>query len=277
MTARPRLDEVLDGAALPPAQRDEAEIAASRQAIEADLAGSVWQEALRRDAYARHVLGRTRGRRPAARPWPSPPAALRTQVARDLDELCRLVVTTSHAASDIAGLVNSRKIEPDGALIFACLLHLADRENGAMFWWQFSAGAGKSTAALCLYLLHLQRGEARDAEHWARQATELERPSYASGPGGAGPPLDHPRHVFYATECRALYDEGFATVESMLLRIVSSGWGGAESALVGPGDPAARLALAAAIQHLDVSNDPCFGDVPRPDPALAASLEECLP
>jgi hypothetical protein len=47
----------------------------------------------------------------------------------------------------------------DGALHFGCLLSLAQELEGAMWWWQFAAGAGNATAAYCLYLLHLSRGD----------------------------------------------------------------------------------------------------------------------
>ncbi|NUK54495.1 hypothetical protein HRW23_35140 [Streptomyces lunaelactis] len=69
---------------------------------------------------------------------------------------------------------NTRRIDPDGALQFACLLNLAGCREAAQFWWQFAAGAGNPTAAYCLYLLHLGRGERRDAEHWADQAANLD-------------------------------------------------------------------------------------------------------
>ncbi|NUK85751.1 hypothetical protein [Streptomyces lunaelactis] len=53
-------------------------------------------------------------------------------------------------------------------------LNLAGCREAAQFWWQFAAGAGNPTAAYCLYLLHLGRGERRDAEHWADQAANLD-------------------------------------------------------------------------------------------------------
>ncbi|MEU1785163.1 hypothetical protein ABZ553_04600 [Streptomyces sparsogenes] len=65
-------------------------------------------------------------------------------------------------------------IEPQGALAFTCLLYLTDRHEGAQFWWQFTAGAG-STAAHCLYLRHLQRGERHVASRWYAQAIALHR------------------------------------------------------------------------------------------------------
>jgi len=54
------------------------------------------------------------------------------------------------------------------------LLVLAGREEGAQFWLQYAAGGGQATGAICLYLLHLRRGEGRDGKYWARQIEILE-------------------------------------------------------------------------------------------------------
>jgi hypothetical protein len=62
----------------------------------------------------------------------------------------------------------------DGALHFACLLSLAEACDGAQWWWQYAAGAGNATAAHCLHLFHLGRGELRDADHWAQQVFLLD-------------------------------------------------------------------------------------------------------
>ncbi|MGW8631968.1 hypothetical protein [Streptomyces sp. NPDC055793] len=64
--------------------------------------------------------------------------------------------------------------DADGALYFACLLNLAQESDSALWWWQFAAGAGNATAAYCLHLYHLLRGELRDVDHWARQAFNLD-------------------------------------------------------------------------------------------------------
>ncbi|GAB3107493.1 hypothetical protein GCM10027160_04220 [Streptomyces calidiresistens] len=306
------LDDLLAGAVVPAGVHDPETVAAARRRVEREVAESLWREALHRDSYAHLVLSESPRVRPGG---PTPPAgdpadepavrlpvALLRQAARDLSALCELVVRDSRAARDIAGLVNSRRIEPDGALVFACLLHLAGRVDGAQFWWQFGAGAGKSTPALCLYLLHLQRGEMRDAEHWACQAAELEVleareapapvagrcPSAGTGTGAAagasraGEPVrrgvGRPRgRTFYAREpChRPLYERGFATVESMLLRTRAGlHTRGAAPDAVG-GAAGARPAVAAAIEGLTGVHeryDRDFGHVPRPDPGLARRL-----
>ncbi|MFC4468728.1 hypothetical protein ACFPH6_30060 [Streptomyces xiangluensis] len=55
------------------------------------------------------------------------------QAGRDLRDLSTLVIRDSKAADHIALLDPSCRVEPASALIFACLLHLDDRE-GAHFW-----------------------------------------------------------------------------------------------------------------------------------------------
>ncbi|WP_051854057.1 hypothetical protein [Streptomyces sp. NRRL S-146] len=75
------------------------------------------------------------------------------------------------AAADVD--LDGRGTDPGGALAFASLLLLADREEGAQFWLQFAAG-GQATGAICLYLMHLRRGEWRDAKYRARQIEALE-------------------------------------------------------------------------------------------------------
>ncbi|MCX5071024.1 hypothetical protein OHA84_36350 [Streptomyces sp. NBC_00513] len=102
----------------------------------------------------------------------SRPAALHEQAAHQLWALSQNVITDTEAADYIARFQDGR--DPGGALAFACLLDLAHIEDGAQFWWQFAAGAGNPTGALCLYLLHLRRGEMRDARHWAGQIGVLE-------------------------------------------------------------------------------------------------------
>ncbi|MFI9831427.1 hypothetical protein ACIHIX_27540 [Streptomyces sp. NPDC051913] len=97
----------------------------------------------------------------------TPAAALPEQAAHDLRLLCRGTVQHREASGHILAFENDRA--PDGALTFASLLYLADEEEGAQFWWHYAAGSGSVTAALCVYLLHLRRGEMRDATHWAGQ------------------------------------------------------------------------------------------------------------
>ncbi|MET9462582.1 hypothetical protein ABZY05_47625 [Streptomyces canus] len=126
---------------------------------------------------------------------PRPPLLLHQRAALELRALCQGIIHDDDAARRIARFDTAR--DPGGALAFACLLVLADREEGAQFWLQFAAGGGQATGAICLYLLHLTRGEWRDAKFWARQIEPLEHEpcQYApiphevvdttTGPGGA--------------------------------------------------------------------------------------------
>ncbi|MEU3189519.1 hypothetical protein ABZ686_02490 [Streptomyces sp. NPDC006992] len=115
------------------------------------------------DAAVRTPEGRRREHRP------SPNAFLRqltvlaeTVVAQDLHQL--------------QGFLAYRLLEPEGALVLGCVLHLAAREDSARFWWQFAAGAGARGGACCLYLQHMGHDERDEAELWRAQA-ELEIPA----------------------------------------------------------------------------------------------------
>ncbi|MDN0198477.1 hypothetical protein [Streptomyces sp. S.PNR 29] len=179
MSSTPRsVDEVLSRARVFQGEYTHADLEAARHAIAREL------DELRR------VL------RPAGAPSPAGrPVALHDRAARDLRTLCRGTIRHPGAAEHVTAFDTTR--DPDGALAFACLLHLADEEEGAQFWWQYAAGAGNVTGALCLYLLHLSRGELRDAEHWANQVSDLNeldwseyRPvEHRAEPAGADPLL----------------------------------------------------------------------------------------
>ncbi len=176
------IHEVLDDATVPDVFAD-FDLAASKRHMAYDLAAA---DAVRRDAAA---LRPAPGRRPAL--------VLRTahdRAGADLRALCAQALHRGDAAELLAKLANSRRIDPDGALHFGSLLHLAGCTEGAQFWWQFAAGAGSAAAAHCLHLLHLGRGELRDAEHWADQAaalaggpTVLSRTDPAPPPGARQP------------------------------------------------------------------------------------------
>ncbi|WP_331762387.1 hypothetical protein [Streptomyces sp. NBC_01508] len=62
-----------------------------------------------------------------------------------------------------------KRLDIEGAQVFACMLYLADHPESAQFWWQLAAGAGNRAAAYCLYLRHLALGEMREATHWLHQ------------------------------------------------------------------------------------------------------------
>ncbi|MFE7513093.1 IclR family transcriptional regulator C-terminal domain-containing protein [Streptomyces sp. NPDC057540] len=88
-----------------------------------------------------------------------------------LEAVCASVVLTPTAGAALALFSEYAAADPDGALVFACLLHLAGDGEGATFWWQLAAGAELPLAAYCLYLDHSRRGEYSDARLWARRLT----------------------------------------------------------------------------------------------------------
>ncbi|MCE0446847.1 hypothetical protein LT493_26370 [Streptomyces tricolor] len=90
-----------------------------------------------------------------------------------LKALSTRLLRSGRAAKHLAGIADD-PVDIDGALHFACLLNLARKPEGALWWWQYAAGAGNATAAYCLHLFHLRRGELRDADHWMRQALDLD-------------------------------------------------------------------------------------------------------
>lgn len=64
-----------------------------------------------------------------------------------------------------------RGLDVDGALVFACLLHLTGQRQSALSWWQLAAGTGSRAAAYCLHLHHLSLGEPRRVRHSYHQLT----------------------------------------------------------------------------------------------------------
>ncbi|MEU2556412.1 hypothetical protein ABZ589_32820 [Streptomyces sp. NPDC013313] len=105
---------------------------------------------------------------------------LHEQAGHDLRALCQGVIHDDDAARRIARFDTTR--DPGGALAFACLLLLADYEEGAQFWLEYAAGGGQATSAVCLHLLHLHRGDMRDARYWAEQITALESEPWQCAP-----------------------------------------------------------------------------------------------
>ncbi|OAR25056.1 hypothetical protein A8W25_28690 [Streptomyces sp. ERV7] len=175
------------------------------------------------------------------------PTALHEQAAHRLWELSQNVITDTEAACRLGRFHAER--DPGGALTFACLLDLAGREDGAQFWWLFAAGAGNPTSALCLYFLHLRRGELRDADFWATQLAVLDREVGQYTPVGHVP--------------------------------VNPGAPGAGITMrfEAPGDDDTFVpddAVKDAIQHLDVEGDDELGNIPQPSAALAHRLEDLL-
>ncbi|MFD0723208.1 hypothetical protein [Streptomyces globosus] len=97
-------------------------------------------------------------------------AACHVRAARALDRLTRDLVDSSEFTR-IALDADAWPYSRPSALLFASLLHLSGRMEGAQFWFQYAAGAGSATAARALYLLHLSRAEVTIAHHWQEQTT----------------------------------------------------------------------------------------------------------
>ncbi|MFJ9634450.1 hypothetical protein ACIRU8_42835 [Streptomyces sp. NPDC101175] len=150
------IDEVLSGARVFQGEYTDADWKAARHTVARELDELRWVR-LAADCPA-----------PAG-----PPTALHERAAYDLRTLCRGIIRDPGAACRVTAFDTDR--EPEGALSFSCLLYLADQEEGAQFWWQYTAGAGNVTGALCLYLMHVSHGEIHDARHWAHQVDDLNR------------------------------------------------------------------------------------------------------
>ena len=187
-----------------------------------------------------------------ARPAPAAPAhstSEHEQAQYELDLTATLVLHMPQAAACLARLADERYIDPEGALIFACLLHLTDRPDAARFWWQFAAGGESHTAAYCLCLQHRCNAEFRDADYWRKEAQRLES---AGTPTGIrkGFVVDRP----------LLSDE----VRRDILVQCHNGK-----------HPHLPLAVEAVVNRLAVeSDDPDFGEIPQPSQGLAGEIAE---
>ncbi|MEV8420726.1 hypothetical protein [Streptomyces niveus] len=171
------------------------------------------------------------------------PAAAHEQAARDLDLAVALIVDTPQAATALARLADDDRPDPEGAVVFAALLHLIGDHDGAQFWWQFAAGGGNRTAAFCLFLAHGRRAEFSDARHWRAQARRL-----------TAPEVDTPA----AAPERPLLPE---SIRHQLLTQCRSG-----------SRPTLPARLEAVINRLPVDPDQDFGTIPRPVPTLTDDL-----
>ncbi|MGW3699059.1 hypothetical protein ACWECR_35120 [Streptomyces sp. NPDC005056] len=114
----------------------------------------------------------------AARTAPTPEITRSAQAGQRLSVISRWVLNEPDAAvrmgriaedPDHSAFEADEQLDVDGALVFACLLHLTGHPESAQFWWQLAAGAGSRAAMYCLHLQHLRLGEAREARHWYHQ------------------------------------------------------------------------------------------------------------
>ncbi|MFJ6751786.1 hypothetical protein ACIQNI_26925 [Streptomyces sp. NPDC091266] len=175
---------------------------------------------------------------------PSAYPSARDEATHELELACALVVNAAAAAASLERLVDDHRIDPEGALVFACLLHITQRTDAAHFWWHFSAGAGSRTAAYCLYLSHRRSGEFRDAAYWREQASHA--------------PDEERRAV-------AAFDEKQLLPDSARHNLLVQ-W---HSGLA----PTLPTALESVINRLVVDgDDEDFGEIPRPSPTLVRDL-----
>ncbi|MFE6689405.1 hypothetical protein ACFVFQ_23380 [Streptomyces sp. NPDC057743] len=181
---------------------------------------------------------------PPGRAAPSGYPTARDEATGELQLACALVINAAAAAASLERLVDDHHIDPEGALVFGCLLHLTGRAQAAHFWWLFGAGAGSRTAAYCLYLAHRRDGEFRDAAYWREQA--------------AHPSEEEPRALAAFDEKQLLPDEAR---HNLLVQ-----W---HSGLA----PTLPAALEHVINRLVVEgDDEDFGAIPRPSPTLVQDL-----
>ncbi|MDN3270080.1 hypothetical protein [Streptomyces sp. MA15] len=238
------------------------------------MLGRITRRALTRATDAMDECARLVKAQAPARPRPGPAPAgppVYRRAAMSLQALSSRVVRDPDTVEAMAQLVNERsRIEPAGALTFACLLYLSDRSEGAQFWWQFAAGAGVATAAYCLYLHHTQYSEDDMARFWYRQALSLHH--YIGG--DLYPRIDTepptpltgnsytPRAIAGAITAIAPPQPDERTDEP------ACGIGGVLSWALD------HFKIADAVCRLEADTDEDYGLVPRPDPALAVELEE---
>ncbi|MFC5220465.1 hypothetical protein [Streptomyces coerulescens] len=146
------IDELLAGARIPTTSRAGFDVGAALRRLAHDAAAA------------------------AARPDPDMVRA--AQAGQRLSVVCRWILNKPDAADHVdrlaqePGAVTEDQLDVDGALVFACLLHLTDHRESAQFWWQLAAGAGHRAAAYCLHLHHLSLGESREARHWLHEVTD---------------------------------------------------------------------------------------------------------
>ncbi|MET7713375.1 hypothetical protein [Streptomyces sp. NPDC005407] len=231
MPRAPRsIEEALSRARVFEGEYSASQLEASRERLARDLTESRWMQLFSEAGPARN----------------RPPTTLHEQAQHKLWSLSQNVITNDEAAGYIARFEDDR--DPGGALAFACLLDLADAEQGAQFWWQFAAGAGNSTSALCLYLLHLRRGELRDAQHWASQIPGLENTDqYEPVPHEAIDPEAPAAGITMRFEATA-DDDSFVPDH----------------------------AVKDTVDHLDVDELDDFGSIPQPSVGLADQLKELV-
>ncbi len=187
-------------------------------------------------------------------------AACHVRAARGLDDLTWCLVESRDFA-ELALAVDSWPHGMDSALLFGCLLHLADRTEDAQFWFQYAAGAGSQTAARCLYLHHLSRAEVATARYWKRQAHILPPDEHL-------PPLPQiPHDLEEALEASVIWTSPPITTQD--LSSLTGGPGGSSR-------PPLRLParLRQALMARPRKEHPDLGEVVTPGPQVAVAVAQ---
>ena len=134
------IDALLNGAEVLADDYDEGDVAAVRERVRAGIAGTGAGESPAPAAVGSATEAAAANADPAAvraRHYPTECE----QAMHDLDLAVSLVINAPEAAASLTRLVDDQEsIAPEGALVFACLLHLAHYREAAQFWWQFAAG-----------------------------------------------------------------------------------------------------------------------------------------
>lgn len=219
-------------------------------------------------------------------PWRVPPHPIHEWAGQELDAISNDVIRNIHAISAMGLLTEMEdlddlvRLDPEGALVFACLLHLARRSEAARFWWQFAAGAGSATAAHCLFLHHLQHSELRDARHWRAQVGVLKRLGSKMLTRALGADLELPGTAPAGglRDFVLIYD--WEVQLRLEMKVFSCPRAGLRTAGAdGSGCRRWRMIID-LVRDLEPSDpdadaDDEFGPIPLPAPDLAAELEEC--
>lgn len=190
MTAPTSIDQMLTKARVLSPHYTEQEMAAAVARLEAKAADRIVTGAITFDDATFYAYLRLR-RNTTRRSDEQPPCSRddRTQWAvEDLEGLCHLVISQPDALHTMTTFIADRILEPAGARVLGCVLHLAGREESARFWWQYAAGADDVAASYCLYLHHMALGETEEAEWWQDQVTPLWRRLDTDATGQTGSP-----------------------------------------------------------------------------------------
>jgi hypothetical protein len=173
------------------------------------------------------------------------------RIRGELDLICAQVLSTPQAAASLTSLSqlgDTRHVEPEGALVFACLLHLIGREEGALFWWKFAAGGEIHTAARCLALHCQSNADFAIADLWREQADDLL--VQQQGEGDPKPALPAPQPLLPDHIARRLLEQCRCGVQPRL----PAAWEDAVNRLV--------------IEYDDAD----YGECPQPSPQLPYAL-----